>query len=295
MPRELIKFSIIMPTYNQANYILQSISTVLNQDYNEWELIVIDNSSDDGTKTLLDGIEDSRVKVIECKNNGVIAKSRNLGIQQATNEWIAFLDSDDLWDSRKLSYMVQIIRKHNPDFIYHQLRYVSNDIPGRKVRSRKIKTNAFRDLLLKGNPIANSSVVVRRTVLNEVGLISENRELIGCEDYNAWLKIAKVNANFYYANQVLGGYRIHEKNYSSSVKKIIHLEATREFTSDLPDKVKTRMNSYNSYLLGRYFAANRNTNEARKNYLIAIKGGIIQLRIKALLQLVLSAKERKNY
>jgi glycosyltransferase involved in cell wall biosynthesis len=294
MSSEPIKFSIIMPTYNQANYVVKSIATVLSQDFTEWELIVIDNSSDDGTKSLLAGIKDPRVKVIECKNGGVIAKSRNLGIRSSTNAWIAFLDSDDLWDPKKLSHVARIIQKHNPDFVYHQMRYVSNDIPDGKVQSRKIKANAFQDLLVKGNPIANSSVVVRKSILNHVGLISEERALVGCEDYNTWLKIAKLNASLYYIKQILGGYRIHENNYSTSAKKVIHPEATKEFYSDLPKRVKTKMNSYNCYLLARHFTATKNAIEARANYIYAIKGGSIILRLKASLLLMISILNRNN-
>jgi glycosyltransferase involved in cell wall biosynthesis len=287
MSGESTKFSIIMPTYNQADYILQSIATVLSQDFTEWELIVIDNSSDDGTESLLAGINDSRVRVINCNNGGIIARSRNLGIESASNPWIAFLDSDDLWDSRKLSHMARIIQRFNPDLIYHQMRYVSDDISGKKVKTRKLKSNAFEDLLIAGNPIANSSVVVRKSILNQVGLMSEERELVGCEDYNSWLKIAKLKATFYFAKQTLGGYRIHENNFSTSAQKVIHLGATKEFILDLPIRVKTKMNSHNAYLLARHFASNSNYAKAKENYLLTIKGGSILLRFKATLLLVI--------
>ena len=87
--------SIIMPTYNQANFIVDAIASVLNQSYENWELLVIDNSSTDGTGRFLATIQDARLRVLSIENEGVIARSRNLGIKNSRGELIAFLDSDD--------------------------------------------------------------------------------------------------------------------------------------------------------------------------------------------------------
>jgi hypothetical protein len=166
------------------------------------------------------------------------------------------------------------------------MRYVSKDVPGKRMRSRKLRKDAFIDLLANGNPIANSSVVVRKSALTKVGLISELKELAGSEDFNTWLRIAKLKSNFYFCRRTLGGYRIHEKSYSISAQKVVHLNATREFISDVPVRVKTRMDGNNSYLMARYFERDGEYSKAVENYKLTIKSGRFMLRARASLILI---------
>ena len=87
--------SIVIPTYNHANYLSKALQSVLDQTYKNWEAIVIDNHSTDDTNEVINRYVDPRIKYLKIHNCGVIAKSRNVGIQTAKGEWIAFLDSDD--------------------------------------------------------------------------------------------------------------------------------------------------------------------------------------------------------
>ena len=180
--------SIIIPTYNHANYLSKALESVINQSFQNWEAIVIDNQSIDETRKIISGYRDSRIKYLRISNNGVVAKSRNAGIMMAKGKWIAFLDSDDWWVKNKLKICHNIIKKKNDiDLIYHDLNIVNNKTSLfnlRKIKSRKLKKPIIIDLLINGNPISNSSVVVKKDLLKKIGLIDENKKLIAAEDYN---------------------------------------------------------------------------------------------------------------
>ena len=120
--------SIVIPTYNHAKFIGKALKSVLDQTYENWEAIVIDNQSIDQTSKILSNYTDPRIKCFKINNDGIIAKSRNLGIKKATGEWIAFLDSDDWWTKDKLEACIGMIGT-NVDFIYHAHEYVSKSKP----------------------------------------------------------------------------------------------------------------------------------------------------------------------
>ena len=98
--------SIIIPTYPQATYIGKALQSIIDQTFKNWEAIIIDNHSTDDTQKILNQFVDPRIKCLKIKNNGIIAKSRNLGIKFAKGEWIAFLDSDDWWTKDKLEICI---------------------------------------------------------------------------------------------------------------------------------------------------------------------------------------------
>ena len=116
--------SIVIPTYNHAKFISKALKSVIDQTYKNWEAIIIDNESVDETYKLVNDFNDPRIKYFKISNDGVIAKSRNLGIKEAKGDWIAFLDSDDWWTKDKLEVCFRKIGK-NTDFIYHAYEYVN--------------------------------------------------------------------------------------------------------------------------------------------------------------------------
>ena len=102
-------FSVILPNYNHGKYLKQAIDSVLNQSYNSWELLIIDNHSTDNSDKIISSYNDPRIKSFKINNDGVIAKSRNYGIKNSKADWIAFLDSDDIWYENKLSTLIEFI------------------------------------------------------------------------------------------------------------------------------------------------------------------------------------------
>ena len=99
--------SIIMPTFQHGHCISRSIQSVLDQTYESWELIIIDNHSVDNTSDIVLSFKDSRIKYLKFPNNGIIAASRNHGVLISKGDWIAFLDSDDWWEQSKLQASMQ--------------------------------------------------------------------------------------------------------------------------------------------------------------------------------------------
>src|SRR5690554_7062338 len=114
------KVSIIMPAFNAENYIARSIQSVLNQTYKDFELIIINDKSTDNTISIVNDFErkDQRIKVIDLKENQGVAQARNHGIKASTGRFIAFLDSDDLWHSDKLSKQIHFMLENNYAFSY---------------------------------------------------------------------------------------------------------------------------------------------------------------------------------
>ncbi|MBD5220299.1 MAG: glycosyltransferase family 2 protein [Bacteroidales bacterium] len=114
--------SIIMPTYNCGGYIAESIRSVLAQTYSNWELIIIDDSSTDNTKTVVDKfvLNDSRIKYYCLEVNSGAAIARNMALKLAKGRWIAFLDSDDLWKAEKLEHQIRFMELNRYSFSYHE-------------------------------------------------------------------------------------------------------------------------------------------------------------------------------
>ena len=196
--------------------LLEAINSVLKQDFQNWELIIIDNYSTDETDEILAAISDVRIRSIKKTRTGSVAASRNLGIRIATGEWIAFLDSDDLWDPTKLSTAVSYISR-GYEFIYHPLRILDEKNPNKKInvrRNMKIKSPIYMNLLLGGNGISLSSVVVKKKYLDTIGGMNESKELYALEDYDAWLRISQLTEQFICIPKFLGSYRVHENNIS---------------------------------------------------------------------------------
>ena len=224
-----VQISIIIPSYNTGPLIGRAIKSVLNQTYIFWELIIVDNFSIDETNEVLKKFDDKRIKVFKFENRGVIAASRNFGIRKSNGKYIAFLDSDDWWTSKKLEISILHLKK-GYDLVYHNLFLVKetkfNLLP-KKVGSRKLRKSHYNDLINNGNAIPNSSVVVKYSALKQIDFLSENEDKIGWEDYDCWLRLAKSNLKFKFIKQTLGFYWLGLKNTSNpelNIKNLIAFE-----------------------------------------------------------------------
>jgi glycosyltransferase involved in cell wall biosynthesis len=215
------KVSIIIPTYNHAHLIKTCLDSLLSQTVQDWEAIIINNYSKDKTIDVIESYNEPRFKLINYNNNGIIAAARNKGIQEADGEFIAFLDSDDYWFPRKLEFCLEEIKKY--DIVFHDLR-VFNDSgkSGKVMRSRGLTLPVFDDLLIKGNQIFNSSVLVKKALIDKVGGLSEEPDLFAIEDYDLWLRISLLTNNFKYLNEVLGGYFVSEAGHSTANRASIN-------------------------------------------------------------------------
>ena len=179
--------SVIIPTYNRDWIVEQAIDSVLAQDFSDYELIVVDDGSDDHTPEILAAYED-QIMVIRQANRGV-STARNRGIASAAGRLIAFLDSDDLWLPQKLSTQVKFFAD-NPEVVICQTEehWVRNGVRvNPKKRHLKFSGMIFeRSLALC--LVSPSAVMVKRELFNELGVFDE--DLPACEDYDLWLRIS---------------------------------------------------------------------------------------------------------
>ncbi len=179
--------SVIIPTYNRGWIVREAIDSVLAQDFEDFELIVIDDGSTDDTRRLLDSY--GRDITVICQANSGVSAARNRGIAAAAGQLIAFLDSDDLWLPGKLSRQVAFFETH-PQTLINQTNeiWVRNGVrvnPGR--RHRKSSGMIFeRSLALC--LVSPSAVMVRKNLLDTVGGFDET--MPACEDYDLWLRIS---------------------------------------------------------------------------------------------------------
>jgi GT2 family glycosyltransferase len=200
--------SVVIPTYNRAADLSRALCSLRAQTYSHWEALVVDNHSSDETDAVIEALADPRITLYKIHNDGVIAVSRNRGIREARGEYVAFLDSDDWWSERKLAMSVQALRSP-ADVVYHDLFLVTK--PGqkwfwRKARTHSLRSPAYLALLGCGNALTNSSVVVRKTLLDTIGGLSEEKSLVAAEDFDAWLRIAQLTERFVRIPRTLGYY-----------------------------------------------------------------------------------------
>lgn len=212
-------FSVVIPTYNHGHLIGRCIESVLNQTYSNWEIIVVNNYSSDNTVEVVEHYHDDRIRLINNSNEGVIAVSRNKGIDLAHGDWICLLDSDDWFYPQKLNDVIKYTDEY--DVVYHDLDIYSNKGKAwnKKIKGRHLYGNIADDLLMNSNGIPNSSVSVRASIIKSINGFSTDKELIAVEDSDCWIRIAELTQRFKYLDRSLGGYWIGS-NTSCSIKQI---------------------------------------------------------------------------
>ena len=199
--REAGLVSIIMPSYNTAPYIKETIQSVLNQTYTNWELIIVDDCSTDNTDEVLETIKDNRIRYFKNEKNSGAAISRNKALREAKGQWIAYLDSDDLWMPEKLEKQIKFMEKNGYAFSYTNYEEIdvdSNKTGVRVTGPKKItKTGMF-------NYCWPGCLTVMYDA-SKVGLV-QIEDIKKNNDYAMWLKVC-CKADCYLLDETLGQYR----------------------------------------------------------------------------------------
>ena len=193
-----VVFSIVIPLFNKENYIGRTIESVLNQSYKDFEVIIVDDGSTDGSISTINHYSDNRIRLIHQKNAGV-SSARNTGIESSNHEYIAFLDADDWWDEHYLSKMKLLIETY-PEISFYASQYIrvyknrhmiSMNIIGSDQQHAIINPLSYgidKGLL----PLHTSSVVVKKSILGLSGLF-DNR-ISYYEDYDLFLRILRFSS-----------------------------------------------------------------------------------------------------
>ncbi len=180
-----MNISVIIPTYNRFESLKRAIKSVLSQSYKAYEIIVVDDGSEDLTCKIKD--EFKNIKYIY-KSNAGVSSARNLGIQKASGEWVAFLDDDDEWETDKLALQTALHVKNPSLHVSYTDEKWIRDKKEVKVPKKYQKFGGYiYEKCLSHCIIAPSSVMIRKSLFDEIGLFDESLEV--CEDYELWLRI----------------------------------------------------------------------------------------------------------
>jgi len=201
--------SVVVTTYNRAGLLRETIDSILNQSFSDFELIVVDNMSADGTEEYVRSLSDPRVRFYSNRNGGIISVNRNYGILKSVGKYVAFCDDDDLWEKAKLEKQVCALRNAPQAGLCYSnaLSFCEDTVVDMQMMKKKVYTNHFAGLL-KTNFIPTSSVVVKRDVFETIGLFNESRDLLAFEDYELWIRITSRFVALY-VDEPLIRYRLH--------------------------------------------------------------------------------------
>lgn len=256
MKNELI--SIIVPAYNAEKYLKETILSVQQQTYKNWELIIVNDGSTDNTSSIINEFSsnDSRIKYYY-QPNGKQAKARNFAISKSSGYYLAFIDADDLWHPEKLEKQINVFRRFSHiDLVYTNGISFVNTIEN--VISIDSEVEGFIDAdiqfksLLLGKSIPNLSVMLKRQVVLSVGGFMEDLRIQNAEDYQLWINLADKDINFYCLSEYLFFYRIHDGQVTfgdglafKNAIWALYLSNLRKINNSLKMKLlKIRLNRY---------------------------------------------------
>ena len=261
--------SIVIPTYNHAPMLQRALATVIEQTYQNWNAIVVNNYSTDNTLEVVAQFNDPRIQCVNFRNNGVIGASRNEGIALATGKYVAFLDSDDTWFPTKLEQCVEILESGS-DLVCHAEYWIDESGNSRLVAYGPSEAATHHNLIYKGNRISTSATVVRATLLKEVNGFDISPELISTEDYDLWIRLAAKSNRFAFIDEPLGEYHRHDNNVSANIEKHLaaelallakHFSANARYENVIARRRRTAL---------AYYGAGRSLHRTRK-YFLALK------------------------
>lgn len=214
-------FSVVIPAYNAAAFIEATLDSVRKQTFLEFEIIVVDDGSRDGTKDVVDRWLAKHGLAGRCirQENARIAGARNTGLRAAAAEYIALLDHDDFWHPEKLA-MTAAVFEANPDAVLvgHHINVVKDGRLMKTARMGPATARMYEYLLFTGNVVSPSAAVFRRDEAIRIGGFRENPSFNTVEDYDFWLRISH-RGRFVFIDRALSDYSVVENSASRQVEK----------------------------------------------------------------------------
>ncbi len=185
--------TVVIPTFNRLHFLKAAIDSVFGQTYERWNLVVVDDGSTDGTREYVCGIHDSRVRLLALAHEGIVARSRNAGARVATGDYLAFLDSDDVWMADKLAIQLERMKKAEVRWSYTRYDYMDEhgrSVPGKAGAWRALSGLIAQDVIAAEAPIAIITVVVERELFQALGGFDEDPAINFREDYDLVVRLA---------------------------------------------------------------------------------------------------------
>ena len=216
MPKDKPLVSIIMNCHNGEKYLEQSLISVIEQTYNNWELIFWNNVSDDNSKKIINKFTDRRIKYFEADCFKKLYESRNLAIQKASGKYITFLDTDDLWHKDKIEKQINFFLENKDFEIVYSNYHIFDEGKNKtfiKYKNKQCSGMIFKDLL-KDYTVGIGTVCLERRIFNEYSF-NNSFDIIG--DFDFFLKLSE-KRKIGYIHDPLIIYRLHETNLSKKIR-----------------------------------------------------------------------------
>ncbi len=292
-------FSIIIPTFNSKSSLEIALNSVLNQTFQDFEILIIDDGSTDGTDDLVLQYQDIRIVYEKQRNSGGPANPRNKGIKLSKGEWICFLDSDDFWCSNKLEFCYNQINA-NVDLLFHDLYLVNKKnfwLRNKILKGRRLNSPVIKDLLINGNAIATSSVVVRRYIVEKIGGFDESSDVVAAEDFKLWLGVATLTDKFIYINNPLGYYLDLGSGISSKNMSSVYYFAIKDYLKLLEPKSANKAIAISKYINSKFGLSTSYYYSVRSELFYCIRYANYEYKLKSffILILIFLKKIRKSF
>lgn len=187
---ELPLVSVVIPTYNRMPLVIEAIDSVIAQTYNNWELVIVDDGSTDGTAEAVRKIKDSRISINTLTHTGDISDLRNAGAEKSKGDWLAFLDSDDLWLPQKLELQMETLVKEQKRWVYGLYKYINKNgtIYESAEKFAPFAGPIVKEIIMAKTGITICSIIVEKKLFNEIGGFSSHLKFK--EDYEFFLRLA---------------------------------------------------------------------------------------------------------
>jgi len=269
--------SVIITTFNGSSrgYLSEAIESVINQSFKDFELIIVDDGSIDGTKDIcMKYLDNSKVAYLHQENKG-LGNARNTGIINSYGAYICFLDDDDIWMPEKLEKQLAFFTNHTDGrigMVFTSLLLIDEKGNPIGFQAHQANGDIYNKLFFENLVDGPSSVMIKRIVLDKVGIFRE--DIVGDEDNELWVRIAK-RFHIYSLNEKLVKYRVHQKIKMSNQHGLMESSQIKTFyhiLNDAPDEIRLK-EPFIMYSLYRRFAEKhfgvKNYAEFRKNLRIA--------------------------
>lgn len=210
--------SVVIPTFNRGKYIADTIKSVIDQMYRNFEIVIIDDCSTDNTKEVINSLCCQNVRYFCLERNSGAQVARNRGIKEAKGEWIAFLDSDDLWDATKLMKQMEVVQQYDfkKHIVVHSDCFISSAKDGlKKVWGMPITNGYVHDLLLSRPSTLFPSILTSKQALELIGLLDE--DVIAYQEWDTSIRLAKI-CEFIHIQEPLFTYIQHQDETISKNK-----------------------------------------------------------------------------
>ncbi len=269
-------FSVVIPLYNKESSIRNTVQSVLNQSFTDFEIVIVNDGSTDKSLEVVQQIDDARIRIID-KDNGGVSSARNHGIKNAERQWIAFLDGDDLWEPSHLEEYHKYI-EGNVNWIISGYKSKNQLKEYIKIYNKEGKLENVFDDLLKGLKIHTSTVCIKKKKFDDHPDLYFREGINNSEDREVWYKMCCIDQSPFYIKQTLSIYCLDDPNsltkgstttkddYLSLYERIKQSDIFNNATSENKIKLKKYIQNFNNKAIKGYYLKNKAMKQSYKAY-----------------------------